>query len=113
MDIVFDSKKIKKIANNQAELQKAHGRLAKAIRRRLDELADADSLEVLKCLPQARCHELKGNRQGQLAVRLDKNFRLIFTPPNQPIPRKEDGGLDWSCVTAVKILKLAEDYHGD
>ena len=62
-------------------------------------------------LPQAHCHELKGNRAGQLAVKLDKGFRMVFEVVNDPIPRKPDGGLDWSTVTAIRILELAEDYH--
>ncbi|MBI5098423.1 MAG: killer suppression protein [Nitrospirae bacterium] len=61
-------------------------------------------------LPQARCHELKGNRKGQLSVDLDHPYRLIFEPANNPIPEKSDGGLEWNNVTKVRIIGM-EDTH--
>lgn len=48
---------------------------------------------------------------GQLAVKLDKGFRMVFEIANEPIPRKTDKGLDWNEVTAIRIIELAEDYH--
>ena len=65
----------------------------------------------MRTLPQAYCHELKGNRSGQLAVKLDEGYRMVLEVANDPVPRKPDGGLDWSQVSAIRILKLAEDYH--
>ena len=65
----------------------------------------------MRRLPQVRCHELKANRAGQLAVNLDQPYRLIFEPADDPLRRKGDGGLDWAKVTAVTILGV-EDYHG-
>lgn len=79
------------------------------MQRRLDDLRAAANLEVMRTLP-GRCHELTGDRAGQLSLDLDHPSRLIFIPANDPIPRKEDGGLDWSKVTEVKILAI-EDTH--
>jgi len=62
-------------------------------------------------LPQVRCHELKGDRTGQLSLDLDHPYRLIIEPAHDPIPRKPDGGLDWNKVTAVMIVGV-EDTHG-
>ena len=78
---------------------------------RLQELRDADVLEVIRLFPQADCHELKGDRKGQLAVSVQYPFRLIFEVANHPVPAKEDGGLDWTRVTAIRILEII-DYHG-
>jgi proteic killer suppression protein len=64
----------------------------------------------MRYLPQVRCHELKGDKQGTLAVDLGHPYRLIFEPAINPIPRKSDGGLDWSQVTAIRVLTV-EDYH--
>lgn len=59
----------------------------------------------------SRCHELiQGRRRGQLSVDLDHPYRLIFTPGNDPVQTLEDGGLDWSQVTAIIILGI-EDTH--
>lgn len=114
MDILFLSRKDQEIANDDARLKKAfrgNPRRAKLIRTRLDELADADTLAVMRSLPQAHCHELTADRRGQLAVKLDKGYRMVFEVANVPLPLKPDGGLDWGQVTAVRVYKLAEDYH--
>jgi hypothetical protein len=63
----------------------------------------------MRSLPQARCHELKGDRAGQLSVDLVHPYRLIFEP-TVPVPRKPDGGIDWKLVTAVTIIGV-EDTH--
>ena len=41
---------------------------------------------------------------------LDHPYRLIFRPANDPIPKKADGGIDWSAVTIIEILGV-EDTH--
>lgn len=113
MDIIFRNRRIERICNSDQEGRKALGAgRAKRVRRRLDELDAADTLDVMKSLPQARCHELKGDRKGQLSVDLDHPYRLIFEVANEPTPRKPDGGLDWTHVTAIRILEVGIDYHG-
>jgi plasmid maintenance system killer protein len=112
VDIMFMSQKFAKIVNDQKLLVREYGdRQARLVRRRLDELRDAYNLEDLRSLPQARCHELTGDRAGQLSVDLVHPYRLIITPANEPPPMKPDGGLDWSRVTAVLIIRV-EDTHG-
>lgn len=83
---------------------------ATKIRLQLDALAAAETLEDLRYAP-GRLHELTGDRKGQLAFDLDGPYRLIFEPAEEPVPRKDDGGLDWSCIEAVTVLDV-EDYHG-
>jgi hypothetical protein len=61
-------------------------------------------------LPQARCHELTGDRKGSLAVDVEHPKRLIFEPDHNPRPEKADGGLDWRQVTKIRVLAI-EDYH--
>jgi hypothetical protein len=58
-----------------------------------------------------RCHELTGDRSGQLSLDLDGPYRLIFVPANEPVPLKADGGLDRTRVTAIEIIGV-EDTHG-
>ncbi len=57
-----------------------------------------------------RLHELTGDRAETFALDLDQPYRLIFETANNPIPRKEDGGLEWRSITAVRILEV-ENYH--
>jgi proteic killer suppression protein len=111
VDVLFQDQKLAKVCNDQSQLLRKYGSIrAKLLRRRLDEFRAADNLEVMRYLPQVRCHELKGDKQGTLAVDLGHPYRLIFEPAINPIPRKSDGGLDWSQVTAIRVLTV-EDYH--
>lgn len=111
MDISFRSGRLAKDCNDARKAQRRFGpRRAGLIRRRLDELRAADTLEVMRTLPAARCHELKGNRKGQISVDLDHPYRLLFVPFHDPIPIKPDGGLNWAQVTVIEILGV-EDTH--
>jgi proteic killer suppression protein len=83
---------------------------AKALGRRLTQLHAAQNLEVMRTLP-GNCHELKGDRKGQLAVEVTKGLRVVFRPTEHPPPSRSDGGLDWSAVTAITVLEVT-DYHG-
>lgn len=109
MDIIFNSSKFEQECNNQRLLQKRYGiDRAKRLRRRLDDLRAAEVLEDMRKVP-GRCHELLHDRIGQLSLDLDHPYRLIFEP-TEPVPRKPDGGLDWTKVTAVRIIGV-EDTH--
>ncbi len=70
----------------------------------------AANLSVLKPPFPGRCHELKGNRAGQLSIDLVHPYRLILVPSADPAPQGEDGGLDWDQVTAVTLVDI-EDTH--
>ncbi len=110
MDIHFDNSKLERDCNSQHALTKRYGqRMSALIRRRLDDLDAADTLEDMRHLP-GRCHELLGDRAGQLSLDLVHPQRLIFIPADDPIPRKPDGGLDWPQIKSVQILGI-EDTH--
>jgi plasmid maintenance system killer protein len=112
VDILFGSTKLRKTCTSGAEAVKVYGpEGARRLRIRLDDMAAAPTLAVLGRLPQARCHELTGDRKGQLAVDLKHPYRLVFKPANNSVPLKPDGGLDWAKVTAITIIEVV-DYHG-
>ncbi len=111
MDILFQGRKLEKTCHDQSLQIRTYGLVrAKLLERRLKEFRIAENLEEIRLLPQVRCHELKGNRQGTLSVDLDHPYRLIFEPANNPVPRKSDGGLDWTQITAIRVLAV-ENYH--
>jgi len=57
--------------------------------------------------------KLTGNLKGCFSLDLRKGYRLLFKPAgNVSEKRKPDGGINWTLVTAVKIIDV-EDYHGD
>ncbi len=109
MDILFASKKIEKQMNSASARQKAYGERAKVIGRRLDDLSALPNLSEASGLP-GQFEALKEDRTGQFSLRLSANWRLIFEPANDPIPTLEDGGIDLTRVTAIRIVEIV-DYH--
>lgn len=111
MDIVFNNKRLAKRMTSRREMVKKYGAgTARKLRLRLDQLRAADHLGQMRNLP-GRCHELTGDRKGEIAIDLDGPNRLSFEPAHDPPTTKDDGGLDWDRVTAISILGV-EDYHG-
>jgi plasmid maintenance system killer protein len=108
--IYFDNSKFEQDCNNQRALLKRYGkRMAEIIRRRLDDLDAANNLEEMRHLP-GRCHELHGNLAGHLSIDLIHPQRLLFPPADTPIPKKTDGGLDWTQIESIKIIGI-KDTH--
>ena len=110
MELEFASTKLQKLCSNERNLRRSLGDAgARKVRAHLMSLRAADMLEEFRFLP-GRCHELTGNRSGQLALELPDGKRLIFEPADNPAPKKPDGGLDWVAVRSLRILEIA-DYH--
>ena len=74
------------------------------------ELKAAETLADISYLPPPRCHELTGNRAGQLSVDLEHPHRLLFIVANDPRPERKSGGLEWEGVTEIEIIAI-EDTH--
>ncbi len=111
MDIFFKTRAIQKLCSKDAVAQKKLGpKLARNLQRRMMELKAAESLADISHLPPARCHELKGNRKGQLSVDLEHPFRLLFIPANNTVPIGEDGGLDRTQVTEIEVIEIVDTH---
>jgi len=113
MEIFFSSQKMQKICSSEKESTRTWGKQNGArVRLCLTQLAAAENLAVMMASPFGRCHPLKGNRRGQFAVDVKHPFRLMFEPAHDPLPLKEDGGLELAQVTRSRVLEIG-DYHGD
>ena len=77
---------------------------------RLIVLRRRATLSRVPTTPPERRHQLAGNRDEQYAVNIDRQYRLVFVPDHDPIPRRPDGGVDTDRVTAVVITEVI-DYH--
>lgn len=111
MDILFRTKKLKKLCSYSKVASKQLGAdQARRLSRRLDDMRAATNLGVLRPPFPGRCHELKGNRAGQLSLDVVHPYRLIFIPSDDPPSTTSDGGLDWDLVTSVTITGI-EDTH--
>ena len=114
MEITFSEAKLEKECNNDRLMVRRHGaKRARLLQRRLLQLRAAPSLATFHppYTGPARCHELKGDQQGVFSVDLDHPYRLLFCPAHNPTPRRKEGGIDWTKVTAIEILSI-EDTHG-
>ena len=110
MEISYRSRKLEKRLTDPEEMSKSFGQMERKINQRLKDLASADNLAIMRTMPAARCHELSGDRQGELAVDVSGNYRMVFEPNHDPVPKKEDGGLNWEKVTKIQINDI-KDYH--
>lgn len=111
MEVTFDTKKLQKICNSANLLRATYGsRQAALIQQRLEDMRGVANLEVMRWPFPGRCHELKQNLKGCLALDLVHPDRLAFKPNHNPRPNKENGGLDWSQVTRVIVVAIG-NYH--
>lgn len=96
MEIYFRDKKLQRLVEDERLLVKTLGKIrSNILLRRLDDMAVANSVTLLKSLP-GRFHELTGNRNGQWACDLDHPYRLVFEVEGE---------------TTVNIIEII-DYHG-
>lgn len=108
MKISFKNKKIRELCEKQAAAIKKFGPLcARKLRSRLDDLEAAVRVSDLVA---GNPHPLKGDRLGEFALDLAGGYRLTFKSADDPIPRHEDGGIDWTQVTIV-CIEFIGDYH--
>ncbi|MCF7673842.1 MAG: type II toxin-antitoxin system RelE/ParE family toxin [Akkermansiaceae bacterium] len=111
MDVSFHTKKLEKLANSGKEQQRQLGNnAAKKFKRRLDDLRAARNLAEMSLLP-GRLHPLIGDRSGEFSLDLEHPNRLLMVPAHDPVPLKEDGGVDWDAVTAVEITEITDTHE--
>lgn len=110
MKIFYKNNKLKISLTVDKEIIKTYGTRAKKIKQRMNELESWDTLHDISRLPALRLHPLKGNKKGEWAVDIQKNWRICFEISNGPLPLLEDGGIDLSMVNEIKIISI-EDYH--
>ena len=110
VEITFKTIRLRRDCTVAKWMQRAWGsRRSQEVRRRLDQLHAAENLEQMRAV-HPRIHELKGNRADLISLDLDGSWRLLIEPADNPPPRKDDGGLDWSQITAVRVVAV-EDTH--
>ena len=112
MDFAFVTRKLERQLTDGSAMSRAYGSRAPKLKIRLDLLRQAQCLGDVPSTPPDRRHALTGDRAGQFAVVIVDNWRLVFLPDHDPLPRLADGGIDVTKVTAVKFLEVV-DYHGN
>jgi len=110
LEVWFSNSRLAKRCSDEKALVKTWGkRQGDLIALRLTQLAAAPTLADMRGPGLGRCHELTEDRAGQLSVDLVHPQRLIIEPV-EPVPRMEDGGLDWAAVTGVVVVEIADTH---
>lgn len=111
MNIAYKSNKLKKMLDGAVAIKKNFGSNARRVMQRMEDLESANNLQELCSIPQANCHPLSGNREGEWAVDISANHRLVFIIDHDPIPVTNDGSIDRIQVTDIEIIAAQQDYH--
>ena len=107
----FQDKAFSRIFGSGRELRREYGDAkARSISLCPNALGSVGTLTELFALPPFRRRTLFGDRAGQYAVDLIQPYRLILAPAHDPLPEREDGGIDTDRITAVEIV-AAVDCH--
>lgn len=111
MEVSFDTKKMQKLCALLKAMQREWGpEMAKKLALRLNQLEDADNLEIVARSRLGRFHEYAGGAKGVLALDLVHPQRLLFRPNHDPVPYKEGNELDLAAVTRVVILGVTDPH---
>jgi toxin HigB-1 len=110
MNITFADNKLKKYANDsRLAVRKLGAMRARLYKKRLEDMADAESFADLKELP-GNYHQLTENRKDQWACDLDQPYRLVFEPGEPTIPKDQHGNQILIEIRSLEILEI-ENYH--
>lgn len=110
MKIRYANKRLEEICTDEKKCKKYRSDIVRGVKLRHNALETANSMEDLKNLdPCGRWHQLCGDREGQWAGKLNKNYRMIVEPINgcMKVTKVEKTTDVESTVTVLSI----EDYH--
>jgi toxin HigB-1 len=110
MDLSFATRRLERELADERAMKRAYGARSRALQNRLSVLAVAQKPSGVPRGPPDWLEQLTGDRDEQFSVVLTKNWRLIFAVDHDPIPRRDDGGIDLDRVAAIKITEVV-DYH--
>jgi toxin HigB-1 len=98
LKVRFRTRKLEKQYTHHLEAEKAYGKeVARKFIQRINIIKTANDIDELMQLPGLRCHNLKGNRRGQWAVKLTGFHRLIFS-------------LEGDCMEIARVEEVSKHY---
>lgn len=107
MNIIFADRKLEKYANDYKLAQRKLGsKQAELYHKRLNDLYDAESFEVLPHLP-GNHHSLSENRSGEWACSLEQPTRLVYAPILEGVNK---GSIALKELKELTVLEIT-DYH--
>src|SRR5215208_1600430 len=111
MELLFKSRALERACSEKRESDRLWGAdCARIVRRRLVQLAAAETLAVIRPLHPAKLRGLSGSRDGQVALDALPPVCFIREPWLAPVPTLPNGRVDTAKITAVRILAI-EHFH--
>lgn len=111
MEVGFNSPRLAKLCTDPALRRRRLGdERAKKVLQRLNQMDAAPTLSDLMALPQARCHQLSADRDEQFSLDLDGPYRLAIEVADNPVPRRQDGGIALDQVRRVTVLGIIDSH---
>ncbi len=98
MNVIYLNKKLKKIESDEAIQLKIPLNVLKAVRKKLVVLRAATDERTLRNWKSLHYEKLKGDRKNQRSIKLNEQWRLVFTLDNNTHP------------PSIAIIDI-EDYH--
>jgi toxin HigB-1 len=109
MELHFANRSLQAACTGERESNRLWGvDCARVVRRRLMQLAAAESLAVVAALKPARLTPLADPRDGAYAIDALPPIHIVFEPCHDPVPTLPNGGVDAARVTAIRILAVEE-----
>ena len=110
MELTYKNEKLKELCVNpkyNKELVKKYGSdVAKKLPQRIKELEAFNSLNDIPTFPPFRRHKLSGNREGEFAINITNQYRLIF--------RQKDNNIiieDLREIKEIEIMEVSKHYE--
>jgi proteic killer suppression protein len=104
LELAFATKSLRLLCESEASATRELGAsVAQKLRRRLADLRAATSV---KDLVAGRPRQLAGAHRRHVSVDLCEGSSIVFSPNHRTIPMLASGGVDWSKVTRVKVLRI-------
>jgi len=108
LELAFDTKPLRQICENEGKAKRKLGiTVAEKLKRRL---ADLRAATVVGDIVAGGPHEIEGTDHQHLEIDLSEGYRIVFCANHNVIPMLESGGVNWSRVSRIKILRI-EDCH--
>ena len=110
MIVHFEDQKLMRLVSDERRLLKTFGlKRSERIKVRIAQLRSVECMSDLALLP-GRWHELTSNLAGHWSGDLDHPYRLLIRP-GEPVPRRPDGGVDWSAVVNTVIVGIRDTHE--
>ena len=107
MELAFATRFIREICENESTATREFGKeVTGKLKRRLADLRAATAVEDLVV---GHPREIDARGFGRFAIDLCEGYYIVFAANHADIPMVESGGVNWSKVSRVKILKIANE----